>query len=178
MLQLSKTLLNRPVMSLRTGSRVGTATEPVVNPNNLKIEGWFVVDRFTNDVMVVLSQDIRDIIPRGIIIDDHDALSKPEDLLRLEEVLHIHFNPLGKKVITNHKRRLGKVGDYAVDVEAMMIQKLYVERSILRSFSSGQLSIDRTQIIEISPSRIVVRDADEKVSAGATAPATAPVSPA
>ena len=174
MLQLSKTLLDRPIMSLRTGSHIGTATLPIINPNDLKIEGWHVIDDFEKGALVVLTQDIRDIIPRGIIVDDQDVFTKPEDLLRLQDTLRINFNPLGKHVITNHQRRLGKVGDYAVDMESMYIQKLYVDRSILRSLGTGQLSIDRSQIIEITPKRIVVRDVDEK--AGAAAPATMPAS--
>lgn len=173
MLQTSKMLINRPVMSLRTGGSVATAIEPVINPNNLKIEGWKVTDRFSNDVLIVLEQDIRDIIPRGLIVDDHDVLSKPEDLLRLHDVLEIDFKLLGKQVVTDRKRKVGKVGDYAVDMDSMFVQKLYVDQSLLRHLAGGQLSIDRSQIVEITPRKIVVREADEKL--GATAAATAPI---
>jgi sporulation protein YlmC with PRC-barrel domain len=180
MLQLSKTLQNRPVMSLRTGGRIGTAVQPVVNPNNLKVEGWVVTDRFNNEELFVMTQDIRDFIPKGIIVNDHDVLSKPEDLLRLHEILEINFNPMGKAVVSNRGRRLGKVADYAVDMDSFFVQKLYVERSIFRSLSGGQLSIDRTQIVEITPRKIIVREAEIKAgeSAPAAAPTPAPISPA
>jgi len=173
MLQLSKMLTDKPVLSLRTGAQVGTAVGPVINPNNLKIEGWFVEDRFQKETLVVLAQDLRDIIPRGLVIDDADALSKPEDLLRLQETLRINFQLLGKSVVSNHHRHVGKVSDYAVDMESLFIQKLYVERSIFRSLTEGQLVIDRSQIIEITPRRIVVREPEQKVTAQSVVPANA-----
>ena len=60
MLRLSESLVNRPVMSLRTGQQVVTAHEPIINPNNLKIEGFYCSDCFSKEELVLLYQDIRD----------------------------------------------------------------------------------------------------------------------
>lgn len=172
MLKLSQTILNLPVMSLRTGGRVATATEPIINPNNLKIEGWYCVDAFSRGTLVLLAQDVRDFVPQGIAINDHADLADPEELVRLKETMELEFKVIGKPVITNHKRRLGKVSDYALDSITMKIQKLYVARPLYRSLSEGQLSIDRSQIIEITSRKIVIRDVD--VKAEASVPMTAP----
>jgi sporulation protein YlmC with PRC-barrel domain len=173
MMRLSKQVSDVPVMSLRTGGRIATAIEPIINPNNLKIEGWYCEDAFSKEHVVLLATDIRDFVPQGIAVNDHEALSDPEDLVRLREILELEFSLVGKPVITNHKRRLGKVTDYALDPETMLIQKLYVSRPLYRSLSDSQLTIDRTQIIEITDRRIIVRDADVKAEAPATATAPA-----
>ncbi|MDQ3065052.1 MAG: hypothetical protein M3Q36_02165 [bacterium] len=174
MMRLSQQVSNVPIMSLRTGGRVATAIEPIINPNNLKIEGWFCEDAFNKQQVVLLAGDVRDFVPQGIAVNDHEALSDPEDLIRLKEVLELEFELIGKPVVTNQRRRMGKVADYALDPEAMMIQKLYVTRPLYKSLTDGQLTIDRSQIIEITDKRIVVRDVDVKIEAQvpAAVPAT------
>lgn len=172
MLKLSATFSSVPVVSLRTGGPVGTALEPVINPNNLKIEGWYVQDRFNKDKLVLLSQDVRDFLPQGIAVNDHEVLSPPEDLVRLKEVMKHKFKPIGKYVTTESDKKIGKVSDYAVETESMFIKKLYVSQSILKDFSGGTLSIDRTQIIEITDRRIVIEEPADK--AGVKAPSPSP----
>lgn len=175
MLKLSKTITDLPVMSLRTGGRVAHAHEPIINPSDLKIEGWYCTDAFSKQKLILLAQDVRDFVPQGIAVDDHESLSDPDDLIRLKEVIELDFSILGKPVITNHKRRLGKVSDFALDPLTMKIQKLYVNRPVYRSITDGQLSIDRSQIIEITNRRVVIRDADVKVKTESRVPSTAPL---
>ncbi len=72
--------------------------------------------------------------------------------------MELNFVVIDKAVHTTDKKRLGKVTDYAVDISSMYIQKIYVGQSVLKSFSGGQLSIDRSQITEVTNSKIVVND--------------------
>ncbi len=158
MLQLSATLINQPVMSLRTGGQVATTVTPILNPANLKIEGLYCDDQFEPVQLVLLGQDIRDRIGNGFVIDDHEVLVESEELIRLQNVLKVQFELIGKPVFTDKKKKLGKVVDYAVDGSALFVQKLYVGQNILKSINNGQLSIDRNQIVEISDSKIIVKD--------------------
>ena len=158
MLQLSSTLFNQAVLSLRTGGQVATATEPIINPNNLKIEGFYCDDRFEKKQLILLTQDIRDRVERGFVVNDHEVLVEPAELVRLEKVLKLQFSLIGKPVVTVNKHRLGKVSDYAVDDVALYVQKIYVGQNILKSLTAGNLSIDRNQITEITESKIVVKD--------------------
>jgi uncharacterized protein YrrD len=159
MLQLSAALSNRPVMSLRTGSEVAVAVMPIIDPRNLKIEGWYCYDSVDRKKqLILLNQDVRDIIRQGIVVNDHDVLVEPEELVRLHGVLEMQFVLLGKQVVTTDKERLGKVTDFAADMPTLYIQKLYISQPLLKSFSGGSLSVDRTQIVEITPKRIVVHN--------------------
>lgn len=171
MLQLSDSLLNRPVMSLRTGGRVATTTGPLLNPNNLKIEGFYCQDAFSKDTLILLYQDIRDLIPQGFVVNDHDVLADPDELVRLKELLKLNFDLMGKPVVTTDKQKVGKVTDYATEITTMYIQKLYVSQSMLKSFSGGNLGIDRTQIVEITPNKIVINELLKGSPARAAVPA-------
>ena len=145
-------------MSLRTGHQVATAVAPIINPNNLKIEGFYCTDRFSKEELVLLYQDIRDLIPQGFVVDDHDVLAPPDELIRLKDVMDIGFQLIGKPVVTVSKHRVGKVSDYSTETETMYIQKIYVAQSMFKSLASGNLGIDRTQINEITDRKIIINE--------------------
>ncbi len=170
MLQLSSSLLNRPVLSLRTGGVVATTTAPIINPTNLKIEGFYCQDAFQRkNVVVLLYQDIRDVIPQGFVVNDHDVLAEPEELIRLKSIMELKFDLMNKPVKTVSKEKIGKVVDYATETTTMFVQKIYVGQSLFRNLTGGSLGIDRTQIVEITDRKIVVQDLSQRVPAGAKA---------
>jgi sporulation protein YlmC with PRC-barrel domain len=168
MLQLSASLLNKSILSLRTGGAIATIKSPIINPDNLKIEGFYCEDRFDSQQLVLLCQDIRDILPKGFVVNDHDVLAEPEDLVRLKKVMDLNFQLMGKQVVTVDKEKVGKVSDYATETSSMFIQKIYVSQSILKSLTGGSLSIDRTQVNEITPKRIIINELMKKAPVGAT----------
>lgn len=158
MLLLSDTILNKPVLSLRTGGQVAQVFAYIINPNNFKVEGFYCHDRLGKQDLILLYQDIRNIIGQGVIINDHDVLSSPDILVRLQDILKINYVLIGKPVVTISKTRVGKVKDFAIDSETFYVQKIYVGRSLIKSFNTGQLSIDRSQIIEVTDNKIVIQE--------------------
>jgi sporulation protein YlmC with PRC-barrel domain len=173
MLQLSTIYYNRKILSLRNGGVIAQALSPVINPNNLKIEGWYAQVSGEKGRMIVLENEVRDIIDKGIVVDDHTAITPVEDLVRLKDVVDINFEVIGKQVATESKKKIGKVQDYAVDDSSMFIKKLYINQSLLRSFNTQQLLVDRSQIVEINDRAIVISDSYLTQPAGARASATA-----
>lgn len=172
---LSKSLLNQPVMSLRTGGQVAIATDPVINPHNLKILGWWCKAPGGRR-LVLLAEDVREMMPSGLAVNDEDDLTGPEDLVRHSDILNINFELIDKTVKTK-RQKLGKVNDYSYN-EGMFIQKLYVARPLRKVFTTEDtLIIDRTQILEVTDHYILVRDTDIKVTAEELAPAGAAIAP-
>lgn len=168
---MSKSLYNQRVMSLRLGTPIAVAVEPIINPHNLKVLGWWCKIPGATKQHVLLAEDVREVMPQGLAINDDDALSHSDDLVRHNEILSIHFQLLDKAVKTK-RHKLGKISDYAYDSEAMLVQKLHVARPLSKLFASEDtLIIDRNQIIEVTDHYILVRDADVKVTEEELAPA-------
>ncbi len=159
-------------MSLRTGGEIASITAPIINPDNLKIEGFYCEDRYDKKQLVLLFQDIREILPQGYVVNDHEVLVEPEELIRLKDVIALDFELIGKQVATVSKQKVGKVSDYATETETMMIQKVYVAQSVFKSFTGGSLSVDRNQIQEITPRRIIISDLLGRAPAAAAASAS------
>lgn len=163
MLRLSKSLINQPILSLRLGGRVATAVEPIINPHNLKILGWWCKAPGHVEDLVLLAEDVRELLPDGIAINDDDALSLPADLVRHKELLEIDFRLMEKPVRTK-RHRLGRVEDYSYN-DGMFVQKLYVGRPLVKVLTTDPtLLIDRTQILEVTDNYILVRDPEVKAT--------------
>jgi sporulation protein YlmC with PRC-barrel domain len=170
MLQLSQLLLNRPILSLRASATIGHTLTPIINPNNLKIEGFYCRDRFDKKTdKVLLYQDIREILPQGIIVNDRDALTDPSELIRLKDLMQLKCNLIGKQVVTVSKQKVGKVMDFATEMETLYIQKLYVSQPIYKNLNGGSLSVDRSQITEITSSQIIINELLQPTSVRAPA---------
>jgi uncharacterized protein YrrD len=161
MLALSSTLRNRPILSLRSGGEIGTTIEPIINPNNLQIIGWWCSNVAESENNVLLISDIREVLPRGVVVDDLNNFSHPADLARHKEVLDTNYQLVGKLVKTE-RHKIGKVTDYCYD-DTFLIQKLYVEQSLLKALAQDTRIIGRSQIIEVTDHYILVKDTEMKV---------------
>jgi hypothetical protein len=162
MLRLSPSLRNQPVLSLRSSGPVAIAVEPIINPHNLKILGWWCKAPGGKQ-QVLLADNVREILPTGLAVNDEADLSDQEDLVRDKDILNIRF-VLMDKLVKTKRQKLGKVSDYSYN-DGLFIQKLYVARSLVKVFASEDtLLIDRTQVLEVTDHYILVRDTDVKVT--------------
>jgi len=173
---LSDSYTERAILSLRTGSTIGLAQLPIIDASNLKIEGWYATVPDEKELMILPSLEVRDIIAKGIVVNDHDAITPMEDMIRMKAVIDAEFEIIGTTVENETGVKLGKVRDYSADNQTFFIKKLYVGQSLVRSMLSltkPQLIIDRSQIIDVTKDKIIVKDASEKVQNSKTAPAQA-----
>lgn len=155
---MSTAVVDKPVLSLRTGGVIATSVGCLINPNNLKIEALYCTDRYDKSTALLLSIDIREILKQGVVVNDHDSLSKPDDLVRLKKIIDINYALIDKPVYTESKKKLGKVTDFALDDKSLYVQKLYVGPTLIKSFTGQQLSVDRTQVVEITSRKLVIKD--------------------
>jgi uncharacterized protein YrrD len=158
MLVLSEKLLNMPVMSLQTGGRLATTTGVIIDPRKLHVVAYYCEGPMLETSPAVLhTSDIRELSNIGMIVNEAEDITGLDDLVRLKEIIDFNFELPGIKVIDNHKTKLGKVQNYAVNTANFMVQKLYVQRPLFKSLNDSELVIDRSQIVEVTNDHIVVR---------------------
>ncbi|MFO0882080.1 MAG: hypothetical protein U0491_01385 [Candidatus Saccharimonadales bacterium] len=161
MLYLSTKLYDIPLLSIRSGGRIGTVIKPIINPHNLHVDGFYCQAVQSNVPVVLLDINVRDISPRGIIIDDHVDLSTPDELVRLKPVLDMNYGLEDKAALVN-KKKIGKIIEFAIDSKSLFIQKLYVQPRVWGSLKQDRLTFDRQSIIEVTDTYVSFKGPEVK----------------
>jgi hypothetical protein len=157
MLLLGSSFENMPVLSLRIGTPVGKVIGHLINPHKLTIDALWCKMGGSKEPQLILVQDVREISLKGLIVNDHEVAVDPSEAIRLKPIIDLAYELLGKKVISG-RLSIGKVTDYAVENEQFTIQKLYANPTALARLKTTRLTIDRSQIIEVSPDYVKVND--------------------
>jgi sporulation protein YlmC with PRC-barrel domain len=159
---LSKQLHQLPIMSLQTGQTSAFVEQPLIFAANLEVMALYcqIEGRGRDRRRILLMRDIRQLAMDCIIIDSDEELTELGDIIRLRDIAKADFTPINKLVVNESGQRLGKVEDYTINLKSHLIQKLYVHQSLMRSILFNSLVIDRTQIIDVTPKQITVRDAN------------------
>lgn len=165
MLLSGSQLINTPVMGLQTGTKLAVTSQPVIDPTNLRILAYELEGpMLTQMPSFLLTRDIREFGPLGMIVDSSDEFVGPDDIIAIKKILDLNFEIHGLRVIDQSNKKLGKVQDYTVDIGSFVIQQISVKRGILQSLGDTELLIHRNQIIEINHQSIIVRSGSQKIS--------------
>lgn len=165
MLLLGSRLLNSPVMSLQTGTRLAHTVRPIIDPANLRLIAYEVDGPLlTVKPSYLRTADIREYGKLGMIINSSDELVGSDDIIQIKNLIDLGFGLINISVTDERGRKLGKVEDYTLETGDFIIQQLNVKRGLLKSLSDTGLLIHRSQIIEINNKNIIVKANDQKIS--------------
>ncbi len=151
-------LMNLPIVSLQTGETVAFANEPIIDMAKLEVVALHCSIPHQRPTLALLARDIRQLTAEYLLIDSEDELIDPDEVVRLTTLVKAGFSPLEKPVVSDLGRRLGRTDDYAINLETNRIQKLYIRSHGMRAWIKAELTIDRAQIVDVTPHHIVVRD--------------------
>lgn len=158
MLVLNQRLLSLPIVSIQTGGRLGKIASPIIDPRQLRIVAFKCEGPQINISPAILhSEDIREVSDIGLIVDSADNIMSADDLVRLKEVLDLNFQLDDKLVVEENGRKVGRVTSYSIETTAFYVMKLHVRPGFISSFKVTERIIDRSQITEITPQKIIVK---------------------
>ena len=160
MLISSTDLTSFPILSLRSSSKIATISKLIINPYDLTIQALKLAGRQLDNPKdsYLLPEDIREISPLGIIINDSEDIVSSTDVIRLQKTLDLQFELIGLPVIDKQQRKVGKVVNYNVIAENMMIYQLVVQRPMFKDFFDPELLIHRSQIAELSHDKVIIKN--------------------
>ena len=154
-------MIGMPVLSLHVGGMIAKTTHAVIDPDTLgviayELEGPIIKnDPEVGDMLDV--KDIRELSSDGIIVDTADRFTTREDVIKFDKIMKVHFNLVGLKVVTQGGKKVGRVSDYTLDSNSMIIYQLIVQRPFISSLIDPTLTINRSQIIEIDDFKVTIR---------------------
>ena len=94
---------------------------------------------------------------RAVHINDQDALTPPEDILRLQSLARKGDQILYKPVVTERGEKVGRAYDFVIDTKAMTLWQIVVREKFL-FFTTFETVINRSHVVEILEDKIVVKE--------------------
>lgn len=156
MLTTASDIAGTPVMSLQTGQELARIGDAIIDPGTLKVLAYEVVGPLVEERPKLLTvEDIREVADVGFIVDSNDDFISPEDVVKIQPLYDLRFDPIRRLVRDENKHKIGKVVNYTIELGGFVIQQLVVKRSLLH-INDTELLVHRTQIIEINDQAIVV----------------------
>lgn len=174
MMRLSDQYKDLPVLSIHAGHVIARVVDFLIDPHSLAVVGFYCQAPASKKTSILLTQTIREVSREGVVVNHEEDLSEPDDLVRLKDMMDIKFGLIDKSVITESKKKLGKVQDFVVDELNWQIVKLHVQRPSWRAVLNSNLIIDRGMIVSVSRRNVVVKDATIKVTEAAPAAVPTP----
>lgn len=166
MLVIGSNLINYPVLSLHLGGLVSHTVEPVIDPESLAVIAYTLNAREIDEPEagdILMIEDVREFSEDGLIINSTDNLVNREDVIKLDKIMDLGFKLIGLKVVTKDGKKLGKVIDYTLDSGSFSIFQLIVQRPFFDAIVDPELTINRSQIVEIDDDKITIKHDKQKV---------------
>ena len=165
MLILGSRLIGIPIMSLQTGTKLAVTKLPIIDPSNLRVVAYEVDGTMLSEhPSFIRIADVRELSGVGMIIDSNDEFVGAKDVISIQKLYELGFNPIGMRVIDELKHNLGKVKDYSLETNSFVIQQLNVKPGIIKSLADTELLIHRSQIVEINNQSIIVKATVKKLA--------------
>lgn len=161
---IASELQQAPIISMQDGFKIAEFGQIVINPDDGKILGVLTNKGIFKRQQAIPVHEIRQLSTDAIIVADADSLTEVEEIVRIQELLTKNYQLTGATVQTEVEIKLGKVADYSVDSEQMLLHKLFV-KGPLKKIVGGVLEISRDNIVRIEPRLVIVRDTSIKEEA-------------
>lgn len=169
MLIYSSRLIGTPILSMQSAGPIGTITAPIVDPNSLKILAFYVAGPLIRNGANILDvKSIREYSSYGCVIDAIDELVTKDDVIKISKIIDLNFFLTDLKVETKKGTKLGKVSDFTVTDTDFTIQQIVVKRPLVKSFLDPELTIPRSEIVEITDYKVIVKDEEKTIQKKAT----------
>jgi len=163
LLVASSKLIGMAVLSVQDSRRIATISSVIIDPDSLKIIAFRVYGATNAEGGNILdARSIREYSHIGVVIDSADEFVSDGDVVKIKKVLELNFNLIGLKVETKKHSKLGKISDFTVTVDNFSVQQIIVKRPSIKSFLDPELTIPRSEIVEVTDYKVIVRD-EEKV---------------
>ena len=150
MLILISQLIGRPVLTFDDALPVGVVRDPIIDPANGKLCGYFIGSGLFNlKQAVIAADDLVGYDPDRLIVGRPDVARQPQEEPKIRGILKKKILVYGAKVRTESGRALGRANDLLLDTELNMIVKYYVHGLLQDRIIAAEhvVAIDKRGII-------------------------------
>lgn len=168
MLITASNFIGTPILSMQASGKIGEITDFIIEPESLKAIAFFISGPGINPETNILdAKSIREYSSYGCVIDSEDDLTARGDVIRIDKILDLNFSLNGLKVETKKGTKLGQIVNFTMTDDNFMVQQLIVKRPKLKAILETDLTIPRSEIVEVTDDKIIVKDEEKVIKARA-----------
>ncbi len=168
MLITASKFIGTPILSMQASGQIGQVTDFIIEPESLKAIAFIVSGPGINPETDILdAKSIREYSSYGIVIDSEDDLTARGDVIRIDKVLELNFALNDLIVETKKGSKLGHIVNFTMTSDNFTVQQLIVRRPKLKAIIDAELTIPRSEIVEVTDDKIIVKDEEKVIKARA-----------
>ena len=156
-------LLNYPILSLHTASKIAEVKALIIDPNFLKVVAFEINAASSKQRLFLETASVREFSKMGMIVDSDEEFVEQGDVIKLKEMIELGFTLENMKVLSKKKTMLGRVEDFIVTTDDFRIMQLIIKRPIYKSLIDPELVIGRSEIHEINDTEIIVKSDESTI---------------
>ena len=156
-------LLNYPILSLHTASKIAEVKALIIDPNFLKIVAFEINAASSKQRLFLETTSVREFSKMGMIVDSDEEFIEQGDVIKLKEMIELGFTLENMKVLSKKKTMLGRVEDFIVTTDDFRVMQLIIKRPIYKSLIDPELVIGRSEIHEINDTEIIVKSEESTI---------------
>lgn len=156
-------LLNYPILSLHTASKIAEVKALIIDPNFLKVVAFEINVASSKQCLFLETASVREFSKMGMIVDSDEEFVEQGDVIKLKEMIELGFTLENMKVLSKKKTMLGRVEDFIVMTDDFRVMQLIIKRPIYKSLIDPELVIGRSEIHEINDTEIIVKSEESTI---------------
>ena len=156
-------LLNYPILSLHTASKIAEVKALIIDPNFLKVVAFEINVASSKQRLFLETASVREFSKMGMIVDSDEEFVEQGDVIKLKEMIELGFTLENMKVLSKKKTMLGRVEDFMVTTDDFRVMQLIIKRPIYKSLIDPELVIGRSEIYEINDTEIIVKSEESTI---------------
>ena len=156
-------LLNYPILSLHTASKIAEVKALIIDPNFLKVVAFEINVASSKQRLFLETASVREFSKMGMIVDSDKEFVEQGDVIKLKEMIELGFTLENMKVLSKKKTMLGRVEDFMVTTDDFRVMQLIIKRPIYKSLIDPELVIGRSEIYEINDTEIIVKSEESTI---------------
>lgn len=156
-------LLNYPILSLHTASKIAEVKALIIDPNFLKVVAFEINAASSKQRLFLETASVREFSKMGMIVDSDEEFVEQGDVIKLKKMIELGFTLENMKVLSKKKTMLGRVEDFIVTTDDFRVMQLIIKRPIYKSLIDPELVIGRSEIHEINDTEIIVKSEESTI---------------
>ena len=156
-------LLNYPILSLHTASKIAEVKALIIDPNFLKVVAFEINAASSKQRLFLETASVREFSKMGMIVDSDEEFVEQGDVIKLKEMIELGFTLENMKVLSKKKTMLGRVENFIVTTDDFRVMQLIIKRPIYKSLIDPELVIGRSEIHEINDTEIIVKSEESTI---------------